>query len=194
MITMILLMKCLFTLFVATIVWFYWRYYGPQNFLWMSDIGLFLTLGAVWLESPLLISVNVCAFLMIETAWNVDFLVELITRRSMLGLAHYMFQPRHPLFLRLLSLFHVLLPAIWLWLTISWGYDVHALSYAVPLIWLTFITTYFCTDHDLNINWVFMPALYHWQRISLFAWLIILLIGYPLLACLPIHIVFAQLF
>jgi len=73
MIAMAILMKSIFTLFVAILVWMYWRYYGPQNFLWMSDIGLFLTLGAVWLESPLLISVNLCAFLVVELAWNLDF-------------------------------------------------------------------------------------------------------------------------
>jgi hypothetical protein len=194
MIAMILFMKSVFTLFVATIVWVYWKYYGPQNFLWMSDIGLFLTLGAVWLESPLLISICICAFLAVELAWNLDFFVELITRRSMFGLAHYMFQPRHTLFLRSLSLFHVILPAIWLWLTISWGYDVHALAYAVPLLWIIFITTYFCTDHELNINWVFMPLLFHWKHVPMGMWFIFLLIGYPLLVCLPTHLIFARLF
>ena len=194
MMSVIFLMKCLFTLFVATVVWVYWRYYGPQNFLWMSDIGLFMTLGAVWLESPLLISICICSFLLVELAWNLDFLVELISGRSMFGLAHYMFQPRHALFLRLLSLFHVLLPVIWLWLTILWGYELQAFMCAVPLIWITFIATYLCTDHELNINWVFMPLLYHWKRISLHAWLILLLLGYPLLVCFPTHIIFSRLF
>lgn len=190
MIEVALIMKSLFTLFVGILVWVYWRYYGPENFLWMSDIGLFLTLGAVWLESPLIISVCVCAFLVVELAWNIDFLIELFTRRSLLGLAHYMFQPRHSLFLRLLSLFHVMLPLIWAWLTMLWGYDTRALLYAVPLVWLTFIATYWCTDPVHNINWVFMPALFHWKKISVALWLIILLIGYPLFVCVPTHIMF----
>jgi hypothetical protein len=194
MIALALFMKSIFTLFVATIVWVYWKHYGPQNFLWMSDIGLFLTLGAVWLESPLPISVCICAFLLVELAWNLDFLGELITGRSMFGLAHYMFQPRYTLFLRSLSLFHVIMPVIWFWLTLAWGYDTRALLYAVPLIWLTFIATYLCTDRELNINWVFMPLLHHWKWISLPVWLILLFIGYPLLACLPVHLIFARLF
>lgn len=194
MIEMIMVMKIIFTLFVGILVWVYWNYYGPQNFLWMSDIGLFLTVGAVWLESPLLISVNICAFLVVELAWNVDFLIELFTGRNMLGLAHYMFQPRHSLFLRLLSLFHVLLPAMWLWFTLLWGYDMRALFYAVPLIWLVFIATYWCTDPVHNINWVFTPALYHWKKIQGAIWLIALLVGYPLLVCLPTHLVSTWLF
>ena len=194
MIEVMLLMKSAFTLFVAVLVWVYWKYYGPQNFLWMSDVGLFLTLAAVWLESPLIISICICAFAFVELAWNVDFLIELATRRSLLGLAHYMFQPRHSLFLRLLSLFHVLLPVIWIWLTLLWGYDTRALMYAVPLIWLTFIATYLCTDPELNINWIFMPALYHWKKISVAVWFMLLLIGYPLIVCVATHLVCMQLF
>jgi hypothetical protein len=189
MIEVMVLMKSVFTLFVSVLVVVYWKYYGPQNFLWMSDVGLFLTLAAVWLESPLIISVCICAFVFVELAWNLDFLIELATGRSLLGLAHYMFQPRHSLFLRLLSLFHVMLPVIWFWLILVWGYDTRALLYAVPLIWLIFITTYWCTDPELNINWIFMPALYHWKRVSVVTWFLLLLIGYPLLVCCTTHMI-----
>src|SRR5260370_33967266 len=51
-----LLLKLVVTMFVAVLVPIYWRYYGPGNFLWFSDLALFLTLAALWLESPLLAS------------------------------------------------------------------------------------------------------------------------------------------
>lgn len=192
MIEMALFMKSMFTLFVAVLVWVYWKYYGPQNFLWMSDIGLFLTLGAVWIHSPLIMSVCIAAFLPVELAWNLDFLIELVTGKSLLGLAHYMFQDRHTLFLRALSLFHVIMPAIWIMFVVIWGYDMRALIFAVPMLWLIFIVTYLCTDPVHNINWVFMPLLYHWKKISVMTWLILLLVGYPLLVCFPTHMIFVQ--
>ena len=45
--------------FLAVLVPVYWRTYGPSNFLWVSDIGLFLTVAAVWVNHPLPLSMAV---------------------------------------------------------------------------------------------------------------------------------------
>jgi hypothetical protein len=190
---MILLIKSIYTLFVATIVGLYWKSYGPQNFLWMSDIGLFLTLGALWLESPLLISICICAFLAVELIWNIDFFILLTTGKKTMGLTDYMFDPQYALFLRLLSLFHVVLPVIWILLAIHWRYEACALWYAVPMVWIILIVTHVVTNPAENINWVFMPAAQQWKGISNTAWFMIMLIGYPLLICLPTHMVFKRM-
>lgn len=187
---MILALKILFTLFIATIVGMYWKAYGTQNFLWMSDMGLFLTLGVIWLESPLLLSISIVSFLGVELLWNIDFLIRLITGNRATGMTDYMFEQRYSLFLRLLSLFHVLLPVLWIGLVISWGYDSHAYIYGVPLIWAILITTYLCTDPVENINWVFAPIALRWKKITSLTWLIIMLIGYPLCISLPTHLLF----
>ena len=34
-----------YTLFVCSLVPVYWRYYGPANFLWFSDLALLITLA-----------------------------------------------------------------------------------------------------------------------------------------------------
>lgn len=191
--TLIFASKILFTLFVAVMIWVYRHYYGVQNFLWMSDIGLFLTLAAIWIRSPLIISMCMVGFFLVELVWYFDFVVELITRKSVFGVAHYMFQSRYPLFLRLLSLFHLILPPVWLWLTIDWGYDPRALLYAVPMVWIIFIATYLFTDHAQNINWVFLPQQFHWKRISALQWLLVLCVGYPFFICLPTHLAISAL-
>ena len=49
-------LKVGFTLFVGVQVWFYWKNYGPSNFLFFCDFALFFTLAALWTESPLLAS------------------------------------------------------------------------------------------------------------------------------------------
>src|SRR5205823_1773619 len=50
--------KLLYSAYVAILIPAYWRYYGLGNFLWFSDLALFITLAAVWLESPLLASMQ----------------------------------------------------------------------------------------------------------------------------------------
>lgn len=73
------------TLFVYLIVPIYWRRYGPANFLWFSDVALLLTVPALWLESPLLVSMMALAVALPELAWNIDFFVRLTTGVSLLA-------------------------------------------------------------------------------------------------------------
>jgi hypothetical protein len=47
-----------------------------------------------------------------ELAWNVDFFGRVLGGRHVLALSEYMFDPRKPLYLRALSLFHVAVPVL----------------------------------------------------------------------------------
>ena len=49
-----LTVKIVHTAFVVLLIPIYWYYYGPSNFLWFSDLALFLAVPALWLENPLL--------------------------------------------------------------------------------------------------------------------------------------------
>jgi hypothetical protein len=51
-----------------------------------------------------------------ELAWNLDFFGRLFTGRHRLGRARYMFESDTSLLLRGLSLFHVVLPLLLLWI------------------------------------------------------------------------------
>lgn len=186
--------KILLTLFVIILIPVYWSNYGFQNFLWFSDIGLFLTVLALWLESPLLISVAVIAILPVEIVWNIDFFAQLATGHTILGLASYMFDQKYSLFLRSLSLFHIFIPILWFWYIFKWGYDKRAFKYAILLIWVVLITTYMYTTPHENINWLFLPEIRHWLYISRLEWLAILMVGLPLLLLWPMHILFLVAF
>src|SRR4051794_27675573 len=72
-------LKALYTLFVAVLVPVYWRHYGPANFLWFSDLALLLTGVAVWLESPLLVSMQAVSVGLLELVWIADFVWRLTT-------------------------------------------------------------------------------------------------------------------
>ena len=84
-------LKITYTLFVCALVPIYWRQYGPANFLWFSDIALLALVPALWLESPLLVSMMALAIVLPELAWNIDYFFRLATGVSLIGLTNYMF-------------------------------------------------------------------------------------------------------
>lgn len=143
--------KILYSLFLCVLVPIYWRDYGPTNFLWGSDIALFVILGALWLENPLLNSMMVIGVLPFEITWIMDF----VSGGELLGIAGYMFEPERKLYLKALSLFHVMLPVLMIFLLYRIGYDRRALLAQTLLLWIVLPVTYLATDSVENINLVY---------------------------------------
>jgi len=180
------------TLFLLVLLPVYWQNYGPGNFLWLSDISLFLTFFALWFSSPLLISIMMVGIFPFELVWNVDFFFQLITGSELTGLAAYMFDSDKALFLRGLSLFHIFMPAIWLWYLVKWGYDRRAFPYAIVMSWLALILSYLLTGPEESINWVYHPEKHGWTWITANQWLGLLLICFPLFVYWPAHRLLAR--
>jgi hypothetical protein len=178
----------LYTLFVCVLVPLYWRQYGPANFLWFSDLALFIGLAALWLESSLLASMQAVSVLLLELLWNIEFFVGLIFGKQILGMAGYMFKADQPLWLRGLSLFHVPLPVILLWQVCCFGYDSRAWIVQTSLFWLVMPVCFFFTRPEENINWVFGPGTPPQRKIPAGVYLLLLLIGAPLFIYLPTHV------
>ncbi|HET9787523.1 MAG TPA: hypothetical protein VFP47_10335, partial [Pyrinomonadaceae bacterium] len=120
-------LKIAFTLFVLILIPIYWRQYGPSNFLWFSDIALFVTAAALWLENGLLASMMTLSILLLDIAWNIDFVGRLLVGRNVFGLSKYMFDGTIPRPVRLVSLFHIWFPLLLLWMVYRLGYDERAL-------------------------------------------------------------------
>jgi hypothetical protein len=146
------------TAFVAVLVPVYWKIYGPTNFLWFSDIALGSTVAALWLESPLLASMTVLAIGLPETAWNLDFFWRLASGRGLLGMADYMFDPKIPRFVRALSLFHIWMPALLLWMVARLGYDRRAWACQSLVAVVVFPLSRAVTPPADNVNWVHGPG------------------------------------
>ena len=183
----------LYTLFVCVLVPVYWRQYGPANFLWFSDLALFIGLAALWLESSLLASMQAVSVVLLELAWNIEFFVGLIAGKQILGLAGYMFKSDKPLWLRGLSLFHVPMPVILLWQVCCFGYDTRAWIAQTTLFFLVMPLCFFFTRPGENINWVFGPGSQPQRKIPAGVYLILLLIGAPLFIYLPTHVLLRAL-
>jgi len=172
--------KYFLTGFLIVLLPVYRRYYGTQNFLWLSDIGLFLTIIALWLQSTLIMSIAAVGLLAVELFWNVDFFAHLLFKKKISGLSDYMFDSKYPLSLRILSLFHIVIPSLWMVYFMHHQYDKHAICYFVPLYWVIITMTYWFTDPKENINWVFVYKKRWWP--------LLLAVGFPLLIVLPTHV------
>ena len=186
--------KLFATAFVAVLAPVYARHYGWANFLWFSDIALFSCVAALWLESPLLASMMTVGVLLLESAWVVDFVWRLLIGRGLLGLTDYMFESRNPRFIRGLSLFHVAMPFLLLWMVSRMGYDRRAWLAQTLLTWGVLLITYFVTRPDDNINWAFGLGSKPQRRLPPPVFLVFLMLALPILVYLPTHLVLTRLF
>lgn len=176
--------KLLYSLFLCVLVPVYWRSYGPANFLWASDIALFFVFFALWTERPLANSMMAVGVLPFEIAWVVDFL----SGSQLIGMATYMFEAERPLYLRGLSLFHMVLPPIMVFLLLRLGYDRRALAWQTLLTWVVLPVTYLITDPADNINLVFGPLREPPQQmLPPVVYLVLEMLLLPICIYLPIH-------
>jgi hypothetical protein len=187
-------LKLAYTALLAVIVPAYAKGWGWKNFLWFSDIALIGTGIALWLESPLLASMMALAVLVPELVWNASYFGRLLFRIRVTDLAGYMWDPRKSRFLRALSLFHVVLPLILLWMLYELGYDRRALVAQTLLAWIVLPLTYaVTTPQDENINWVRgidMGQL----RMPPLAWLGLSMLVFPVGLYVPTHFALQALF
>ena len=104
--------KVAYSVFVAVVVPYYWVTYTPWNFLYFCDIALLVTVVAMWIESPLLVSMQAVAITVPQLLWVVDLLCRLVAGVHVAGVTSYRLDPRSPLFLRGLSSYHGWLPFV----------------------------------------------------------------------------------
>jgi len=164
------------------------------NFLWFSDIALVLTVPALWFESSLLASMMTIGVLGPELFWNIGFFRRLVTGKRLSGLTDYMFDARKPRYLRALSLFHVFLPVLLLWMVARLGYSTKALIAQTVLAWTVLVLTYMTTGPEENINWAFGPGSLQQNRLPSLVYLGLLMIAFPVLVYFPTHLLLQTLF
>jgi hypothetical protein len=180
--------------FVGVLVPVYRRQYGPGNFLWFSDVALLASVPALWLESSLLASTQAVSVLIPEALWITDFGAGLITGRTPIRLAAYMFDRRIPLSVRLLSLFHLWLTPILVLIVSRRGYDRRAFRYQIVVTWVVLLASWRLTRGEENVNWV-----YSWpERIrsprARAGFVLLLMAAVPLVFQLPAHLLLKRFF
>ena len=160
----------------------YWPHYGPANFLWFSNLSLFLlTLGLV-LESPLLVSMPAVGVFLLETGWSADLLARLATGRRALGITDYLFDEIYPAWVRAITLYHLALPpALW-WATGRLGYDRRAMAAWLGVAGASAAVVLAFTDPSRNVNRLWglgaSPQATVSRPVYLLAWGAIMILGF----------------
>ncbi len=105
-------------------VWFptYAVVWGWANFVQLCDLSVFLTVAGVWTGSALLLSSQAVGSLVLNSIWVLDVAARLLTGHHLIGGTEYMWDARYPLWVRLLSLYHVAVPVVLLWAVRRTGY------------------------------------------------------------------------
>jgi hypothetical protein len=182
--------KVLITLFLCVLVPVYWRHYGPTNFLWASDIALFFICITVWLEKPLLNSMMAIGVLPLELGWIADF----FSGSHLLGVTSYMFDGSRALYLRSLSLYHLMLPPVIIFILFRLGYDRRALLAQTLFTWAILPLCYLVTDPADNINFAFGLGKNPQTFMPPLLYLALEMVLLPIVVCLPTHLLLRRLF
>ena len=119
--------KAAYSSYLAILVPCYWVTYTPWNFLYFCDVALLVTGVAIWIESPLLVSMQAVAITLPQMLWVIDLLSRLVAGVHVTGVTGYMLDPKIPVFLRGLSSFHGWLPFVLVWLVsrLGWRWRLH---------------------------------------------------------------------
>jgi len=176
-------MSISYTLMVCVIAPIYFKEYGAGNFLWFSDIAMFVMVPALWFRSSLLTSMMAIGVLPLEIPWLISFL----SGGTILNLADYMFDSTLPLYLRALSLFHFPMPACIIYMLWRFGYNTKALYPQMALSVIILLLTRVLTSENENINRAFPPEFLHGilsPNAYLFSLMLLLILG----VIIPMHL------
>lgn len=185
-------MRCAAVLWLAIWIPAYWHTWGVTNFLHLCDIAVLLACAGVAIQSPLLISSQAVASLLIDLIWTLDVAWRAVSGRQLIGGTEYLFDARFPLWIRLLTLFHVALPFLLLWALTRTGYDRRALRLQSGIAFIALIAARFAGAQP-NINFAFADPFHRtWgsapvQIAMIFLFLVVVFY-------FPTHLLLARLF
>jgi len=184
-------LKIAWTVWVAIWAPLYWREYGAQNFLFFCDLGNFFIAAALWTESSLIVSWQASGLLLFQSLFAIDLMGALASGKHCIGGTEYMFDANIPLFIRLLSLFHIITIPFLLWSIARLGYDDRGWKLQTLTAWIVVPINYWWhPERDVNFA---RGLFFHEQHlVPGLIYLLAYLIFVPLAVYYPTHLVLKQ--
>jgi hypothetical protein len=99
--------------------------------------------------------------LLIDTAWVLDAAARFLTGRHWIGGTEYLFDSSFPLWVRLLSLFHVVIPFLLLWALHRVGYDRRGWLLQSVIAIPVLVFARLASTPKTNINFVYADPFFH---------------------------------
>jgi hypothetical protein len=179
-------LKVVWTVWLMVWIPVYWREYGLQNFLFFCDLGNFFIAAGLWLESSLIFSWQAASLLLFQSLFTLDVAAALLRGHHPIGGTEYMFDPHVALWIRLLSLFHVVTPVLLLWAIYRLGYDGRGWKYQTLTAWIVVPINYFWRP-QYDVNWARGPFFREQHVVSGLVYLLGYLIVVPAVVYFPTH-------
>jgi hypothetical protein len=180
-------------LWVAVWLPAYVRVWGWANLLHLCDVAVILGCAGLWWVSSLLISSQALSSLAAGLLWSLDVGWHLLTGRFLIGGTDYMWDTRYPLWVRLLSSFHIGLPVVLLWAMRKVGYDRRALALQAAIAAALFVLARFLPA-NLNVNYAFRDPLFHRAWGPAPVHLALIFVATVALVYWPTHVLFSRIF
>jgi len=167
--------------------------WGWQNLMHLCDVGLVLACLGMWWRQPLLVSSQALSALLVGVLWGLDIAWRLVSGHHLIGGTEYMWDTHYPLWIRLQSIFHLVLPFLLLWTLRILGYDRRALALQSAIAALLLILSRFLSP-GLNMNYAFQDPLLHraWGPAPLH--LAVILAGCVVIFLWPTHLILSRIY
>jgi len=167
----------------------YWRVWGSQNFLHLCDVAVILSCVGIIFGNRLLISSQALATAIPGLVWFLDAGWRAVFHHNLTGGTEYLWDGAYPLWVRLLSLFHIGLPILLVAVLARIGYDRRALALQSAItVCLMAISRWI--GPAANLNYTFFDPIFHRTLGPAPLHLVIIFAGTVLLIYLPAHALF----
>ena len=134
--------------------------YGAANFIRLCDVAVILTCLGILSGSALLVSSQAVSSLLVDLAWDLDLLGRLLCGRHLIGGTEYMWDARYPLWVRLVSLFHVAWPPLLVGVLRRLGYDPRGFALQCAIAAVVFVASRFVLPGE-NLNYALRDPFFH---------------------------------
>jgi hypothetical protein len=167
--------------------------WGWANLLHLCDLAVILGCAGLWWGGPLLVSSQAVSSLAAGIIWFLDVGWRLVTGRFLVGGTEYMWDTRVPLWIRLLSSFHIGLPLALLWAMRKIGYDRRALGLQAAIGGGVLILSR-CLPPALNMNYAYQDPLFHRAWGPAPVHLAVIFVGMVGLLYWPMHLLMSRMY
>ena len=136
----------------------YVRVWGWANLLHLCDAAVILTCLGLWIGSARLLSSQAVSGLLAGLLWMANVGWKLVTGRFFASGSEYMWDAHYPLWVRLLSFFHLLLPCVLIYGLWKLGYDRRGLRLQAWIAAVLVVAGRFLPA-ELNMNYALRDPL-----------------------------------
>ena len=157
--------------------------WGWPDFLYLCNVAVVLTCAGLWFGNSLLVSSQAVGTALIGLLWGLNLVWAAFTHgRGLTGGTEYMWDPRFPLWVRLLSFDHVAVPAVAVWAARRVGYDRRAWTFQSALAAVVLILSRFVApERNLNFAQKELVSYHSWGPAPVhlvFIWTVLVLLVY----------------